>query len=175
MQAKKEAEERKNAAEEDDMFFTYARDETYDQVPSPKSPYNHTAVNKLKMHAAKVLPNGNSKVHERQLSQEVVDVDSGSLNRRGEDYVDVIDDRQSVDSAVDLRSSRWNRKDSVEKEALSCAKSVTNSRPGRLPRQSSRQNSRCSSRSSSKSRVNRSSNHTSPAHSPRHRKSSSKT
>jgi len=31
LQAKKEAEERKNAAEEDDMFFTYAKDETYDQ------------------------------------------------------------------------------------------------------------------------------------------------
>lgn len=168
LQAKKEAEERKNAAEEDDMFFTYARDETYDQVHSPKSSSNHTTMNKLKMRIARVIPNGNSKSHEKPLSYEVVGTNDG-LNKKVEDFVDVTDDgRSGQDSPVYLRSSRLSRKDSVEKEGLPHKKAYT--RQSRLSRQSSRSNSRSSSRSSSKNRVI-----ASPAHSPRYRRSTSKT
>ena len=173
LQAKKEAEERKNAAEEDDMFFTYAKDESYDQVPSPKSPSNRTSINKLKMRIAKVLPNGNSEAHGAQLSCEFVDNENG-LSKRSEDFVDVIDDERSQGSPVDFRSSRLSSKDSSGKEGMSSKRALANTRQDRLSRQSSRSNSRSSSRSSSKSRII-ASNNGSPAHSPRYTRRSSKT
>ena len=163
LQAKKEAEERKNAAEEDDMFFTYAKDETYDQVPN-------TSVNKLKMRIAKVIPNGSN----ARLSRDIVENNHG-LARRSEDIVDVIDDERSREIPVDFRPSRRvSSKDSDLREGLPSRNALTSNKQGRLSRQPSRSNSRSSSRSSSKSRLNPS-NNSSPVHSPRYSRRSSKT
>ena len=163
LQAKKEAEERKNAAEEDDMFFTYAKDETYDQVPN-------TSVNKLKMRIAKVIPNGSN----ARLSREIVE-SNHRLAKKGEDIVDVIDDERSRESPVDFRPNRRvSRKDSDLREGMPSRNALTSNMQGRLSRQSSRSNSRSSSRSSSKNRLNPS-NSNSPVHSPRYNRRSSKT
>ena len=171
LQAKKEAEERKNAAEEDDMFFTYAKDETYDQVPSPKSSSSNASMNKLKLRIGKAMRNGS----DAHLAREVVVESDCSLVKKGEDFVDVIDDERSQDSPVDFRpSQRHSRKDSGVKDGMPVRNVVATSKQGRLSRQSSRSNSRSSSRSSSKSRLNPWSID-SPVHSPRHNIRPSKT
>ena len=170
LQAKKEAEERKNAAEEDDMFFTYAKDDSYDQVHSPKSSSKNTSVNKLKMRISRVIPNGNGAC----LSPDIVENDFVS-SKRNDEYVDVIDDERPQGSPVDFRPNRrLSRRDSDLRDGVPNKNVWTSNRHDRLSRQSSRSNSRSSSRSSSKSRINPS-NSSSPVHSPRCSRRSSKT
>ena len=153
------------------MFFTYAKDETYDQVLSPKSSSSNTSVNKLKFRIGKAMQNGS----DARLAREVVVESDCGLVKKGEDYVNVMDDERSQDSPTDLRpSQRGTRKDGGVKDGMSDRNVVGNSKQCRLSRQSSRSNSRSSSRSSSKSRLNPWSID-SPVHSPRHNRRPSKT
>ena len=184
LQAKKEAEERKNAAEEDDMFFTYARDESYDQVPSPKTSSTKAAMNKLKMRIAKVISNGDNQPSDNRLSYEVIDVEDAQ-NANGEEDIDVVMDGQnqtSIDgnyqtSPIELEPKRRTRKVDHQQSETGHSRETrligSEGRSGRSSRQSSRSSSRTSSRSSSRNRAHRSCN-ASPAHTPMYARSTSR-
>ena len=171
LQAKKEAEERKNAMEEDDMFFTYARDETYNQVPSPKSSSSKTAIDNLKMRFAKVIPNGSDRSSDSGVSYEAVE---NSSSKRGEDYVDVTDEGSAQNSPAAVLSSRPSQENSSGKKIESASNRRSANKLGRASRTSSRSDSRSSSRSNSKTRVIMSPDGESPAHSPRYPRSNSR-
>eukprot|EP00112_Aurelia_sp_Birch-Aquarium-sp1_P012590 Seg2648.3 transcript_id=Seg2648.3/GoldUCD/mRNA.D3Y31 product="Helicase swr1" protein_id=Seg2648.3/GoldUCD/D3Y31 len=113
LQAKKEAEERKNAAEEDDMFFTYARDESYDQVPSPKTSSTKAAMNKLKMRIAKVMSNGDNQPNDDWSSYEVIEVEDAQ-NTNGDEDIDVVMGGQNQTGPIELEPNRQTTKPYVD-------------------------------------------------------------
>lgn len=158
------------------MFFTYARDESYDQVPSPKTSSTKAAMNKLKMRIAKVMSNGDNQPNDDRSSYEVIEVEDAQ-NTNGDEDIDVVMGGQNQTGPIELEPNRQTTKvchqqgetgHSRENRSIS-----SEARVGRSPRQSSRSSSRTSSRSSSRNRAHRSCN-ASPAHAPMYTRSVSR-
>ena len=176
LQAKREAEERKNAVEEDDMFFTYAKDESYEQVPTPKSNSNVKVASIGRGSERKISEKDTTGRPNESSLVEIVNTNSPCV-ARDEDDVDVTVDfrNQCVENGLSIgEQDNDNVKDSDRttkspRKRRSVDSALVESRSGRSSRQSCSSgggNSRSSSRSSSKNRaVSRSSN-SSPVYSP---------
>ena len=158
------------------MFFTYARDESYDQVPSPKTSTTKAAMNKLKMRIAKVMSNGDNQPNDNRLPYEVIDIEDAQ-NTNGDEDIDVVMDGQNQTSPTELEHKRRTRKVEHQQGETGHSRETrlisSEARLGRSSRQSSRSSSRTSSRSSSRNRAHRSCN-ASPAHTPMYTRSASR-
>ncbi len=140
------------------MFFTYAREDSYQQVHCHKSNSN-SLVDSRK---TPTPVSKRSKSNENRLSRESVDMEDGGSPcvDKGEEDIDVMNNQETVENGLS-----GNEQDSRDFSRTSPRK-----RPhlesGHSSRQSSRSSSRNSSRSSSRNRVASTSNNPSPVHSP---------